>query len=129
MKPSWQDYIDNTLLSSGYVSKAAIFGLDKNQIWAHSSGFQVTQAETKAITKAFTEPEHYTKTGMTLDTKTYTLVKSTPSYLIGKHPGGGCVVSKTNRLVIIAVWKDNVHSGSAVNLVGKLIDYLRHENF
>lgn len=37
---SWQDYVDNQLLASNCVSKAAIAGHDGG-IWAKSDGFEV----------------------------------------------------------------------------------------
>lgn len=38
---SWQDYVDNQLLASKCVSKAAIAGLD-GTIWAKSGDFEVS---------------------------------------------------------------------------------------
>lgn len=38
---SWQDYVDNQLLASQCVSKAAIAGHDGG-IWAKSDGFEVS---------------------------------------------------------------------------------------
>lgn len=38
---SWQDYVDNQLLASQCVSKAAIAGHDGG-IWAKSEGFEVS---------------------------------------------------------------------------------------
>lgn len=37
---SWQDYVDNQLLASACVSRAAIAGHDGG-IWAKSDGFEV----------------------------------------------------------------------------------------
>lgn len=37
---SWQDYVDNQLLASACVSRAAIAGHDGG-IWAKSEGFEV----------------------------------------------------------------------------------------
>lgn len=37
---SWQDLVDNNLLGTGHVSKAAICGLD-GSIWGKSSNFNV----------------------------------------------------------------------------------------
>lgn len=37
---SWQDYVDNQLLASKCVSKAAIAGHDGG-VWAKSEGFEV----------------------------------------------------------------------------------------
>lgn len=39
---SWQDIIDNQLVASQQVSKAAILGLD-GSIWCKSSNFNVSQ--------------------------------------------------------------------------------------
>lgn len=38
---SWQDYVDNQLLASNCVSKAAIVGHD-GSLWAKSNGFEVS---------------------------------------------------------------------------------------
>lgn len=38
---SWQDYVDNQLLASGCVSKAAIAGHDGG-VWAKSDAFEVS---------------------------------------------------------------------------------------
>lgn len=38
---SWQDYVDNQLIASQCVSKAAIAGLDGG-VWAKSEGFEVS---------------------------------------------------------------------------------------
>ncbi|KFB44269.1 AGAP009861-PA-like protein [Anopheles sinensis] len=38
---SWQDYVDNQLLASQCVSKAAIAGHDGG-VWAKSEGFEVS---------------------------------------------------------------------------------------
>lgn len=38
---SWQDYVDNQLLASKCVTKAAIAGLDGTP-WAKSEGFEVS---------------------------------------------------------------------------------------
>lgn len=41
---SWQDYVDNQLIASQCVKKAAIAGLD-GTIWARSEGFEVSAKE------------------------------------------------------------------------------------
>ena len=43
---SWQDYVDNQLLASQCVSKAAIAGHDGG-VWAKSEGFDVSWATYK----------------------------------------------------------------------------------
>merc|ERR1712121_5878 len=45
---SWQSYVDDQLISTNMIKNAVIAGHDGN-IWASSSGFNVTAAELKVI--------------------------------------------------------------------------------
>ena len=47
---SWQSYVDDQLLATKLVSKAAIAGHDGN-IWATSEGFPATAAEIKVCSE------------------------------------------------------------------------------
>lgn len=49
---SWQDYVDNQLLASNCVSRAAIAGHDGG-IWAKSEGFEVIIAFTNLFSHYF----------------------------------------------------------------------------
>lgn len=50
---SWQDYVDNQLLASACVSRAAIAGHDGG-VWAKSNGFEVSSL----ISPLFPLPHH-----------------------------------------------------------------------
>ena len=54
------------------------------------------------------------------------MVKGNYHCIIGRCHGGGCVITKCQNIVIIAVF-ENIHGMSCLNLMNKLTDYLRHE--
>lgn len=56
---SWQDYVDNQLIASKCVSKAAIAGHD-GALWAKSAGFEVMYnfCDLQSITISFVLPSH-----------------------------------------------------------------------
>lgn len=50
---SWQDYVDNQLLASQCVSKAAIAGHDGG-VWAKSEGFEVSTCQIYCLKNCIT---------------------------------------------------------------------------
>lgn len=48
---SWQDYVDNQLLASACVSRAAIAGHDGG-VWAKSNGFEVSSAKSSLFKRS-----------------------------------------------------------------------------
>lgn len=39
---SWQAYVDNNLVGTGFVSQAGIYGINGGGVWASSAGFTVS---------------------------------------------------------------------------------------
>ena len=62
---SWQSYVDDQLLATKQVTKAAIAGHD-GTIWATSEGFSVSQEEVKAILANFADQEKLAQNGITI---------------------------------------------------------------
>jgi profilin len=52
---SWQSYVDDQLIGTGFVKQAALHGLDGNP-WATSSGFNVAKNEASALVSAMADP-------------------------------------------------------------------------
>uniref|UniRef100_A0A182QJ13 Profilin n=2 Tax=Cellia TaxID=44534 RepID=A0A182QJ13_9DIPT len=59
---SWQDYVDNQLLASQCVSKAAIAGHDGG-VWAKSEGFELLHHQTACVVCLFKEEKLPLKMG------------------------------------------------------------------
>ena len=62
---SWQSYVDDQLLATKAVTKAAIAGHD-GTIWATSEGFAVSTEEVKVILANFAENEKLAQNGITI---------------------------------------------------------------
>lgn len=60
---SWQAYVDNNLVGSGALVKAAIHGHDGG-CWATSAGFTVAPAEATALLAAFKDPSAIRASGL-----------------------------------------------------------------
>ncbi|EGD79579.1 profilin [Salpingoeca rosetta] len=121
---SWQQYVDQHLIATGKVSKAAIHGLDGNP-WATSAGFTVAPAEAAALARAFGDPQPLYQTGIVLNGVKYMFLRATDRSLLGRKGGdAGCIVVKTNQALLIGVYEGGLQGGDCNNVVEKLADYL-----
>ena len=136
----WQDYVDNSLMGSGYVSQAGIYSLESGHTWASSSGFNVSSSEVKALIRGFVDPDALHSKGILLGGVKFTCSKTDKDYLIGmnneyadKHEqtsalnnyGRRCVVYKCKRCLIVIVCADSSHASHGIPLVMKLGAYLK----
>merc|ERR1712010_208053 len=62
---SWQSYVDDQLISTNMIKNAVIAGHDGN-IWASSSGFNVTAAELKVILDRYSSTDQLAMNGVTV---------------------------------------------------------------
>ncbi len=60
---SWQGYVDEQLIGTKKVVKAAIHGLDGN-MWATSANFSVNPTEMAALIAAFKDPSGIRASGL-----------------------------------------------------------------
>jgi profilin len=67
---SWQAYVDNNLVGSGYLVKAAIFG-NKGGQWAASAGFNVSNDEINKLIAAYKDATGIRATGFHLNGEKY----------------------------------------------------------
>jgi profilin len=80
---SWQAYVDNNLVGSKQLEKAAIHGLDGAK-WATSAGFAATQAEVKAIVAGFSKPDAIRNSGITAQGVKYFTLQAGDRSIYGK---------------------------------------------
>jgi len=125
---SWQAYVDDQLLATDKVSKAAIVGLDGG-IWAHSAGYSLSKEEEKAIISAFDDPEATQGKGIRLGAQKFFTLEATKQHVYGKKQADGCVLVKTVKAVIVAEYTAPTQQPECVTIVEKLGDYLRSVNF
>merc|ERR1711910_147670 len=81
---SWQSYVDDQLISTNMIKNAVIAGHDGN-IWASSSGFNVTAAELKVILDRYSSTDQLAMNGVTVGgPSTCSSPPTTGSSVLGK---------------------------------------------
>jgi len=126
---SWQGYIDQSLLSTGKVSKAAIHGHDGNP-WATSAGFSVSQTEVLKAIEAYTDPSNVQASGLYIGGVKYTFLRNFENEIYGKKGSdNGCCIVKTPKAVIIGIYEAGMQGGEANKVVGALGDFLKTNGY
>lgn len=123
---SWQDYVDNQLLASQCVSKAAIAGHDGG-VWAKSEGFEVSKEEVAKIVQGFDKTELLTSGGVTLAGQRYIYLSGTDRVIRAKLGKTGVHCMKTQQAVIVSIYEEPVQpqqAGIHSRKAGRLSNYL-----
>eukprot|EP00128_Syssomonas_multiformis_P007780 Colp12_sorted_trinity150504_noHs@6208 len=122
---SWQAYVDNNLVGTGCVSKAALCGHD-GSAWATSAGFGPAAKEVGTIVNAIkSDPSALAGTGVVLAGTKYMFLRGEKDRSVyAKSKDGGAIVVKTGQAVIVAVYEGGIQPGACAAVVEKLADYL-----
>lgn len=120
---SWQAYVDNNLLGTGKISKAAILG-QEGGVWATSKNYQLSPQEQTTILTAHNNPDATQANGIRLaNTKFFTL-SADPRSIYGKKGADGCLLVKSKRAIIVAEYTTPNQHSEAATVVESLADYL-----
>eukprot|EP01097_Dermamoeba_algensis_P010892 TRINITY_DN825_c0_g1_i1.p1 TRINITY_DN825_c0_g1~~TRINITY_DN825_c0_g1_i1.p1 ORF type:complete len:128 (-),score=25.84 TRINITY_DN825_c0_g1_i1:53-436(-) len=125
---SWQTYVDSNLVGTGRVAKAAIVGLDGNT-WATSPGFMVPPNEVVSLTNLYKNPSETFSNGINFAGKKYLAVKADNRSIYGKKGPGGCVIVKTGKALLVAIYEEGQQPGNAATVVEKVADYLLENGY
>jgi len=120
---SWQDYVDNQLIASKCVSKAAIAGHD-GSLWAKSAGFEVSPSEILKLVQGFDNADTLASAGVTLAGQRYIYLSGSERIIRAKLGRNGVHCMKTAQAVLITIYEDPVQPQQAASIVEKLGDYL-----
>jgi len=124
---SWQAYVDQSLVGTGHVDKAAIFNSEGNSVWAHTAGWQVSPQEMQTVVAAYkdtADPKKVWGTGLHIAGEKYVTLKADDRSLYGKKGKEGVMIVKTKQAILIAHYPETVQPGEAATTVEKLGDYL-----
>ncbi|KAG5651049.1 hypothetical protein H0H81_010064 [Sphagnurus paluster] len=80
---TWQAYVDDHLLGSGKVTKAAIIGL-QGGVWACSRGYTLSTEEQAALVAGFKSPDRVQANGVRLAGQKFFTVHIDSRSLYGK---------------------------------------------
>ncbi|KAI9836115.1 MAG: hypothetical protein M1819_001731 [Sarea resinae] len=128
---SWQAYIDQSLVGTGNVDKAAIYDSTGKSVWATSSNFSISPAEMDEVVSAFKDKgdengiKQVQSTGLHVAGEKYiVLLAEEDKRIIGKKGKEGVVIVKTTQTIIITHYPETVQPGAATNTVEQLGEYL-----
>jgi len=120
---SWQGYVDNNLVGTGKISKAAILGL-KGGVWATTSGFTLSPEEQAATVQAFNSLSKTQETGVRLAGQKYFTLQAEGRSIYVKKGADGAIIVKTTQAILVAVYIAPIQAGEATVIVEGLADYL-----
>ncbi|KAG0203665.1 profilin, required for normal timing of actin polymerization in response to thermal stress [Mortierella sp. GBA30] len=120
---SWQSYVDNNLVGTGKVAKAAIFGLD-GSLWATSPDFKVGGEEVKKLVAAFTDVSDIAANGLFLEGVKYVYLRTVGDSIYARHGATGVTCVKTKQAVIVGYYSENIQAGDCNGVVEGVANYL-----
>ncbi|KAL1941635.1 hypothetical protein VTO73DRAFT_7074 [Trametes versicolor] len=80
---SWQAYVDNNLIGTGKIQKAAIIGL-AGGVWASSPGYTLSAEEQKAIVTGYENPSSVQASGVRLAGQKFFTLQANERSIYGK---------------------------------------------
>uniref|UniRef100_A0AC35UIF0 Profilin n=1 Tax=Rhabditophanes sp. KR3021 TaxID=114890 RepID=A0AC35UIF0_9BILA len=125
---SWKDMVNDNLIGTGFVSKAAIVGLD-GSIWGVSDNFSIDANEGAACAKGFSNHNGVLGTGLKFETKKYLVIRADDERIIGKQGADGFFAYKTKQAVIIGIYSNGLQPEKCSTTVGALADYLKSTGY
>eukprot|EP00727_Mastigamoeba_balamuthi_P006272 m51a1_g2264 putative profilin ii (128) ;mRNA; f:339796-340778 len=126
---SWQAYVDQQLIGTGQINQGAILGLDGN-IWAKSKDFALKAGEGAKLVANFKDPASAQGSGIYVNGNKYMTLKADANSVYGKKSGnGGVITVKTKQAVLVGLYPEGIQAGAATNVVERLGDYLRENNY
>ncbi|KAG2222119.1 hypothetical protein INT45_007555 [Circinella minor] len=121
---SWQQYVDDSLISTGKVSQAAIFSLDGTELGT-SPSFKVSSTEAKDIIAGFDNNKVLYDSGVFVAGNKYYVLRINDSLITGREPtGSGVCIAKTNQVILIGVYKKGMEGGQCTNTIETLGEFL-----
>jgi len=120
---SWQGYVDNNLVGTGKISKAAILGL-KGGVWATSPGFSLSTEEQTAAIQAFSNLDKTREIGIRLAGDKFFTLQAEGRSVYAKKGADGAILVKTTQAVLVTEYLNPIQAGEATVVVEGLADYL-----
>ena len=125
---SWQDLVNNNLIGTGFVSKAAICGLD-GSIWGKSDNFKLEPAEVNAAANGLKNSDVALANGLKFEGEKFFVLQADPERIIGKKTANGFFIYKTDKAFIISIYEGGVQPEMCSKTTGALADYFRSINY
>merc|ERR1712032_730104 len=110
-------------ISTNMIKNAVIAGHDGN-IWASSSGFNVTAAELKVILDRYSSTDQLAMNGVTVGGTKYMFLSANDRVVRARKGQSGVHCIKTVQALIVCVYEEPVVPEQAATVTEKLGEYL-----
>ncbi|KAK5988420.1 Profilin-P [Cladobotryum mycophilum] len=120
---SWQSYVDEQLVDTHHVAKAAVVGADDGGTWASSKDF-LKGGEGAGFINLFKSPADVFAKGVVVNGVKYMGIKGDSRSIYAKKGATGVVLVKTETTILVAYYNETQQPGNAASTVEKLADYL-----
>ncbi|KAJ5367663.1 hypothetical protein N7541_001604 [Penicillium brevicompactum] len=121
---SWQGWVDQTLVGSKKIDKAAIFSAAGDAEIAASAGFDVKLEEVQYILRGFEDSIPLYSGGLFIAGEKLQVTKADDQSIYAQKGGEGVCVVKSSESIIVAHYPETVAPGDAASIVGQLSAYL-----
>ncbi|XP_064617120.1 profilin-4-like isoform X2 [Liolophura sinensis] len=122
-----QNLIHDALISTGHVQHCALVRRKDCSIQATSVGFSLNAEQLHMLLDAFRTPPQTREEGIFFEDKLYKCVRADKSSIYAKQQSKGLVLVKTNTLLVVATYSENMYPSVCVEAVEKLADYFREK--
>ncbi|MFD8339513.1 profilin [Streptomyces solisilvae] len=119
----WQRCVDDRLVGSGKVSRAAILGRD-SEVLAASKGYELSARERSALAGGAEDLEQFQGTGLHLGGKKFVINGVDDRSLFCRKEADGAIVVVTNRSIIVTEYDAPILGAEAVRVTEQLADEL-----
>ncbi|KAK1999369.1 profilin [Colletotrichum falcatum] len=125
---SWQAYVDQSLVGTGHVDKAAIISIAGDSTWASTAGFTLSATEMKVIADIVKGDKDVTDKafadGLYIGGERYVMARAEEGTIYARKGREGIAVAKSSQAVLIGHHGEAQQAGNATQSVQKLADYL-----
>ncbi|KAK0489312.1 profilin [Armillaria novae-zelandiae] len=120
---SWQAYVDDNLVGSGRISKAAIIG-QQGGVWATTAGYSLSPEEQNAIINGYKNVSTVQASGIRAAGQKFFTLQANERSIYGKKAADGIVIVKTKQAILVAEYIAPIQAAEATPIVEGLADYL-----
>ncbi|KAJ5861003.1 uncharacterized protein N7529_008313 [Penicillium soppii] len=117
-------WVDQTLVGSKKIDKAAIFSAAGDALRAKSAGFNVQLEELQYILRGFEDSIPLYSGGLYIAGETLQVTKADDQSIYAEKGKEGVCVVKSSQSIVIAHYPETVQPGEAASIVRQLAEYL-----
>ncbi|XP_071533990.1 profilin [Panulirus ornatus] len=120
---SWQAYVENQLIGTGFISKAIIAGHD-GTLWAKSDNIEPTREELVKLSPSFADQDSLAMSGVYLGGEKFIYLSGNEKVIRCKKGKCGVHMMKTSQAVLVALFEEPIQHPQVAGIVESLGEYL-----